>query len=63
MGRRRPGHRLLFLVVCLFIALALTGCGRANDRAVSDNSTITILHPGDERSRYGLANSTLRSSL
>ena len=45
---RTQSHPLLLACLCL-IALAGIGCGEGEDRAYSRGSTITVLHPGDER--------------
>lgn len=41
-------HRLVAASVFL-LALPFFGCGRAEDRAMADDSTVTILYPSDER--------------
>ena len=51
--KAKPVHtqsHTLILVVCIcFIALSGIHCGGGEDRAYSRGSTVTVLHPGDER--------------
>ncbi len=45
---RSKSHPLILACICL-IALAGIHCGEGEDRAYDRGSTITVLHPGDER--------------